>query len=163
VISAILEGDGALVARLDAMPAALHGALLARVTTLAATLEDRVREKLGGAVLVPRSGALRRSIASEITDETERVLARVFSAGDLPYAAIQEYGGRIPPHEIVPRKAAALAFLVAGKPVFAKRVRFPGAVIPEHAYLRGALGDLAAEIVAGLKQAVTDAIQDQTR
>ena len=88
-----------------------------------------------------------------VQDEAGRVLARLFSTG-VAYAAIEEYGGPIPPHEIRPRKAAALAFVVAGKPVFARRVRFPGAAVPAHAYLRGSLAELAAEIEDSLKQGV---------
>ena len=58
----------------------------------------------------------------------------IATSGDLKYAAIHEYGGTIPPHQIVPDKARALAFAIGGKQVFAARVNLPAVTMPERSY-----------------------------
>ena len=146
--------------RLDAMPAAVQAALAAKATDLATRLRDHVvKDKLSGQLLKVRSGALRASIQAEVTLDEDAVLARVFSAGDVKYAAIQEYGGRTAAHDILPDRAKALAFLAGGETVFARIVHHPGSTIPEHAYLRSALADMAGEIVSELKAAAIQAVQ----
>ena len=86
--------------RFDAYPAALQAALGAKGSELAATLADRVKnDKLSGAVLNIRSGALRDSIAASVTADADGVFASVGSEGDVKYAAIQEYGGKTSTHE----------------------------------------------------------------
>ena len=102
-----LEGLDEASARLDALPAALAAALAAKAAELAAALADRVRnDKLAGAVLNARSGALRDSIAADVAADGDGVVASVGSVGDVKYAAIQEYGGRTAAHEILPRQGA---------------------------------------------------------
>jgi phage gpG-like protein len=78
--------------------------------------------------------------------------------GDLKYAAIHEFGGVIPPHEIVPDKAKALAFLLGGKQAFAARVDLPAVTMPERSYLRSSLAEMADEIRDGLSDAVAEAM-----
>ena len=122
-----------------------------------AALQDEVRAKvdasLSGDVLRTRSGALKASIAASLTADASSVSVDVGSTG-VPYAAIQEYGGQTPPHDIVPVKARALAF--AGR--FAARVNHPGSTIPAHSYLGAALDALHDDIIGGLKAAVLDAL-----
>jgi hypothetical protein len=62
-----------------------------------------------------------------------------------------EFGGIIPPHEIVPDKARALAFLVGGKQAFAARVNLPAVTVPERSYLRASLAEMADEIFDTLR------------
>ena len=78
---------------------------------------------------------------------------------DVKYAAIHEFGGTIPPHQIVPDKARALAFLVGGKQVFAARVNLPAITMPERSYMRSSLAEMAGEIHDELDVAVVEAIQ----
>ena len=87
------------------------------------------------------------------------VSVRIGTSGDVKYAAIQEFGGTIPPHEIVPDKAKALAFAIGGKQVFAARVNLPAVTMPERSYLRSSLAEMAEEIAEGLSQAVVEAIE----
>ena len=76
-------------ARFDAYPAALQAALGAKATELAAALADLVKnDKLSGAVLNIRSGALSDSIAASVTADADGFLASVGSEGDVKYAAI---------------------------------------------------------------------------
>ena len=78
---------------------------------------------------------------------------------DVPYARIQEFGGRTAAHEIVAIKAKALAFVADGKACFAKSVHHPGSVIPERSFMRSALDDMRGEIVGGLKSSVAALIR----
>ena len=154
-----LTGADALQNRLQNAPAAIQSALRAKAADLAERLRRHVTDdKLSGQVLRTRSGALKASIAAEVDDDAGQVIARVFSAGDVKYAAIQEYGGRTAPHDIVPDKAKALAFLVHGAPVFAKIVHHPGSQIPARSYLRSALADMGDQILAEFTAAALDVL-----
>ena len=145
-------------ARFDAYPAALQAALGAKATELAAALADLVKnDKLSGAVLNTRSGALSDSIAASVTADADGFLASVGSEGDVKYAAIQEYGGKTSAHEILPAKGDVLAFVTSNGQHFARRVEHPGSLIPERSYLRSALADMNDEIVTALADAAAEA------
>ena len=150
-----LEETGA---RFDAYPAALQAALGAKASELAAALADLVKnDKLSGAVLNTRSGALSDSIAASVTADADGFLASVGSEGDVKYAAIQEYGGKTSAHEILPAKGDVLAFITGDGRHFARRVEHPGSLIPERSYLRSALADMEDEIVTALADAAAEA------
>jgi len=154
-----ITGADALSERLHAAPAAIQSALRTKAADLAERLRRHVADdKLSGQVLQSRSGLLRASIAAEVDDQAGQVIARVFSAGDVKYAAIQEYGGHTAPHDIVPDKAKALAFLVHGAPVFAKVVHHPGSQIPARSYLRSSLADMGDQIITDFTAAALDAL-----
>lgn len=153
--------DSRLRARLDAMPSAVRAALETKVRVLALKLQGHVvRDKLHGQVLNQRSGKLARSIQQEAPiAEGDGVYGRVFSSGDVKYAKIHEFGGTTPAHDIVPKKAEALAFMAGGKQVFAKVVHHPGSKMPERSFLRSSLADMAEEITQGLKSAVVEGLK----
>jgi phage gpG-like protein len=154
-----ITGADALQNRLAAAPAAIQSALRTKAADLAERLRQHLTDdKLSGQVLQSRSGALKASIAAEVDDQDGQVIARVFSAGDIKYAAIQEYGGRTAPHDIVPDKAKVLAFLVGGAPVFARIVHHPGSQIPARSYLRSSLADMGDQIIAEFRDAALDAL-----
>jgi len=149
-----ITGADALQNRLANAPAAIQSALRAKAADLAERLRKHVTDdKLSGQVLQTRSGALKASITAEVDDDGGQIVARLFSAGDIKYAAIQEYGGRTAAHDILPDKAKALAFLV-----FAKVVHHPGSQIPARSYLRSALADMGDQIVAEFRDAALDAL-----
>jgi len=158
-----IRGDTELVTRLAALPDSIRRSLRAKTWELALRLEALVKAKLTNQVLHVLTGALRASIASEITEDATGVRGRVFSSGDVKYAAIHEFGGYIPPHDIYPSKARALHFVVGSKEIFAAHVRFPGADMPERSYLRSSLEDMRSEIVEGLRQAATTGARDALR
>ena len=108
-------------------------------------------------MLNARSGELAGSINATVDHAGADILVRVGPAADITYAAIHEFGGTIPPHEIVPNKASALAFAAGGKQIFAKRVNLPAVTTPERSYLRSSLAEMAGEIVEGLGEAVMQA------
>jgi phage gpG-like protein len=153
-----VQGLEEAAAQFDAYPAALQVALSAKATELAGALADLVKnDKLSGAVLNARSGALSDSIAVSVAADGDGVLASVGSEGDVKYAAIQEYGGKTSAHEILPAKGDVLAFVSGNAQHFARRVEHPGSVIPERSYLRSALDDMKDEILDGLADAATEA------
>lgn len=151
-------GDKALEQKLQENPSVIRRALIAKVMSLTLKLEAHVKQdKLSGQVLHAKTGALRRAIASrfDLTDTT--ITGTVYVSGDVKYAHIHEYGGRTMPHDIVPVKAKALAFMMNGKQVFAKMVHHPGSVMPERSYLRSSLADMRNEIVSGIEETLTEA------
>jgi phage gpG-like protein len=145
-------------ATLAAMPERLRDALSSKANALAAELQAKIQQKLSGAVLNQKSGALARSIVTTVDDSSANISVSIATT-DIKYAAIHEFGGVIPPHEIVPDKAKALAFMVGGKQVFAARVNLPAIAMPERSYMRSSLAEMADEIGDGLREAVVDALQ----
>jgi phage gpG-like protein len=155
-----LEGLDEASALLDALPEALASGLAAKTAELSTALADRVRnDKLTGAVLKARSGALGDSIAADVSADGDGVVASVGSVGDVKYAAIQEYGGRTAAHEILPAKAQALAFVAGGAMRFAREVEHPGSLIPERSYLRSSLEEMSGDIVATLAEAAVEVLE----
>jgi phage gpG-like protein len=144
-------------AALAAVPDRLREALSSKATELTAALQSRIQQKLAGEVLDARTGALARAITATINVGSADVSVTIGAAGDIKYAAIHEFGGTIPPHQIVPDKARALAFLIGGKQAFATRVNLPAINMPERSYLRSSLAEMANEIKAGMGEAVTEA------
>jgi len=150
-------GDAASRA-LAVLPDRLRDALAEKANAIAAALAVRVQQKLAGDVLGARSGALARSIVATITDTPTAISVRIASASaDVRYAAIHEYGGTIPPHDIVPDKARALAFVLGGKQAFAERARLPAVTMPERSYMRSSLAEMADVIRDQLAEAAVGA------
>jgi len=146
-------------ASLAGMPDRVRQALSSKATVLAVALEAKIQQKLSGGVLNMRSGALASSIIATVDESSADVAVRIGTSGDVKYAAIQEFGGTIPPHEIVPDKAKALAFVLGGKQVFAARVNLPAVTMPERSYLRSSLAEMAGEIRDELSGAVAEAME----
>jgi phage gpG-like protein len=143
-------------AALAAMPERIRDALADKANSLAAKLQAKIQQKLSGGVLNQKSGALARSISATIDDSPTDVSVTLATSADIKYAAIHEYGGMIPPHQIVPDKAKALAFLVGGKQAFAARVNLPAIAMPERSYMRSSLAEMAGEIGDELSEAVAE-------
>lgn len=155
---ATLSGIDALDQQLAGLPSQLQARLEAKARDLAAALAAKVRdEKLSGQALDAKSGALKASITADVVIDDGTVTATVGSAGDVKYAAIQEFGGRTSAHEILPDKAQALAFVVGGVLRFARRVEHPGSTLPARGYLSSSLEESRDEIVAELATAATEA------
>jgi len=145
-------------AALAAMPERIRDALLAKASGLAAALQVRVQQKLAGEVLQSRTGALAANIVATVDDTPQTIAVRLAVAGDVKYAAIHEFGGTIPPHQIVPDKAKALAFLIGGKQAFAARVQIPAVAMPARSYMRASLDEMADAIREELSEAVGEAV-----
>lgn len=156
MLNVVITGDKELIAKLDAMPARVREALIKKVTALSLKLEDKVKRKLNGEVLNHRTGKLWRSITHKVESDSQSITGRVFSSGDVKYAAIHEFGGKTSPHVIEARNGKALAFQLTGKQAFFRKVNHPGSTIPERSFLRSSLADMKDEIVDGLKEAVAE-------
>lgn len=162
MITGQILGDKEVVAHFEAMPAKVHAALVRKTQSLSVALARHIQEqKLSGQVLKVRTGNLRRSIAFLTTDEGDRITGKAYSSGDVKYAAIHEFGGKTAAHDIVPKKAQFLAFMVGGKQVFAKIVHHPGSVMPERSFMRSSLAEMRPEIIDGLRQAAVDAMRGE--
>ncbi len=155
MITVQLVGDRKVVAQLRAIPNAVTVQLLEKIWSIGIMLQTYIRsQKLSGQVLNVKTGNLRRSINIKVEQSPKQVVGKVFSSGDVKYAGIHEFGGRTGAHEILPRKAEALAFMMGGKMMFAKKVNHPGSVMPERSYMRSSLTENAAAISLQLKEAV---------
>jgi phage gpG-like protein len=146
------------IAEFDALPGKVRASARDAVAEDGARLVSIVQAKLSGDVLQSRSGALLRSIKAETNEDADGVGVRVFSDGSVPYARIQEYGGRIAVPQIVPVEAKALAFAYGGRMVFAKSAAAHVVDIPERSYMRSSLDEFAAAFVADIRKIVTDAL-----
>jgi phage gpG-like protein len=107
------------------------------------------------------TGALRRSIQSEVETSGEMIRGRVFSSGDVKYAGIHEFGGRTKAHIIEAKNGKALRFASAaagGGFVFARRVNHPGSQMPERSFLRSSLEELRERIMQSLREAPAEAM-----
>jgi phage gpG-like protein len=135
----------------------VQDALLGQADALRGALEARIHQKLSGEVLQTRSGALAASIISSIENDGSDLSISISSTG-VPYAAIQEFGGKTAAHDIVAMKAKALAFSMGGDQIFAKSAHHPGSTIPARPYLGSSLADMRDDIESGFKQAVLDAL-----
>lgn len=140
---------GPLEARFAAIETSLTAALEAKVAALGAELKARIEANLSGDVLANKSGALLASLALEPVIDAETIVMR-FASHDVPYAHIQEFGGKTEAHDIVAIKAKALAFVTGGKACFARCAHHPGSVIPQRSFMRSALDDMQGEIVGEL-------------
>jgi hypothetical protein len=118
----------------------------ATMAQLGAALEGRVADNLDGAVLARRSGRLAAAQETRIAASGDAVSVSVgFDPGQVPYGAIQEFGGTTRAHLIAAKSAFALAFTVGDRLVFAKRVNHPGSRVPERSFLRSALARFAPD------------------
>lgn len=123
----------------------------------AETLLASVRAKLSGELLQTKSGALRASVRAEVDESSHGLAARLWSDGSVPYARVQEYGGRIAIPEIVARNAQALAFVYSGKMMFAKSVAAHIVAIPERSYMRSSLAEFAPAFLDDIRKLATEA------
>jgi HK97 gp10 family phage protein len=157
VITAVVVGDEAVIARLAAMGPELRRGLARAVTRLALELQRKVQaEKLTGQVLKVRTGSLRSSINTRVEEGGGEVTASVGT--NVRYARIHEYGGTIPAHPVAAKNARALAFPWKGEQRFFKRVDIPAVQMPERSFLRSALREMTPRIEEGLRQAVDEAL-----
>jgi phage gpG-like protein len=136
---------------------AVLSALLQKADALRAALAEKVDTNLSGNVLQMRSGTLRDSIVSSLESDGQAVSILIESVG-VPYAAIQEYGGRTSAHDIVATKSKALRFIGAQGVTFAKIVHHPGSLIPARSYIGSAIEEMRDEIQDSLKSTILDAL-----
>jgi phage gpG-like protein len=145
---------GRLASRLGAMQGRVRDAASAEIDSLIGELEARIADKLNGGVLQSRSGVLANSIGATNDSSAASLKASLGVSADVKYAAIQEYGGTTPAHDILATKGKALAFVTGGGTVYAAIVHHPGSRIPSRSYMRASLDEMKDSVTAGLKTAV---------
>ncbi|HTT84962.1 MAG TPA: HK97 gp10 family phage protein [Rhizomicrobium sp.] len=146
------------IARLDETKLRLRAAARNAVESGANRLLSLVQEKLSGEVLNSRSSALLRSIRVETAEDTDGIAVRVLSDGSVPYARIQEYGGRVNIPALEPIRAKALAFGYGGKLVFAKSTAAHVVDIPERSYMRLSLAEFARAFSDEMREAIAGSL-----
>lgn len=160
-------GTDKVAAKFRFMPRKMNMALTKAITILTIELKNHVvRDKLTNNVLNVRTGNLRRSIQQKVTSQQDSVVGEVFSAGDVKYAAIHEYGGTINmparQQEINNRVSASgdfkKGFSKQKNSNFSRTVKV-GAhtiVMPERSYLRSSLKDFQDKIKSTISIAVNE-------
>jgi hypothetical protein len=151
-----LSGAEKVAARFASFEARMRGRLEPVMSRLGVELLGRVQGKLDGGVLRRRSGRLEAAQQMTVTGDGGSIAVAVgFDPRQVPYGAIQEFGGRTRAHLIAAKTAHALAFTLGDRLVFAKRVHHPGSVIPERSFLRSALQEMgpdgADEVETGVR------------
>jgi hypothetical protein len=130
-----------------------HQALVKAETQLTDELISRAESRAAG-VLKTRSGRFLSSFRKRISDDPDSVIAVVYSTD--AKASILEFGAKIPPHVIEPKKARVLLMNLGGGKSFAAKVHSPGATLPPHLILHAVFAEMQTEILAELEQAAGD-------
>jgi phage gpG-like protein len=115
------------------------------------TLAD-IEENLSNKVLRRVTGRLATSMRRRVEDNGDNF--NIIFGSNVPYAAIHEFGGRTPPHDIVPKRASVLSFMLGGNRVFAKVVHHPGSTIPARPYIRPAIAENRVKLESGIRESV---------
>jgi phage gpG-like protein len=149
----------AVVGKLKAVSATTRVNVARAVQAGTQQLLRRVQEKLSGEILNSRSGALRQSmVETGIVAGSSSIADTVASDGSVPYARIQEYGGRVEIPEIVPRNAKALAFEYGGRLVFSGHATAHVVDIPARSFLHSSLAELKTSLTDDICEAVLESL-----
>jgi phage gpG-like protein len=70
------------------------------------------------------------------------------------YAAIHEFGGRIPARKIVAKNAKALQFTIGGRVIYAKSVNIPAFDMPARAPIQRGIEDRLAKVGDAISEAI---------
>lgn len=160
MITVELQGQEQLVGKLRLLPDLFRQKLNKALKIEALNLVTFIKEsELSGQVLkvgvgTKDPGELRDSIFEENTqNSTSGVTYKVASGGNIPYAAIHEYGGTI--HH--PGSDKLQVFEVGGKTVFTNHTAAHDIVMPERSYMRAGLAHQKDEIVAAIQGTLKEA------
>jgi phage gpG-like protein len=137
----------------------LPGATRQRLVTTVRDLTELVAETARANMARLFRGPVAQ-ISTALSDSGE-VITGTITAGGTPYAGIHEYGGTIHTPEIFPVHAQALHWVPSGAnggggDVFARHTAAHDTRIPERSYLRSALTQREADIMAAFHGTVGD-------
>ena len=129
----------------------VRGALRKTINRHAIDLRQYIQSKklsaepgYSATLLHHRSGALKRSITAEVTETATSITGRVYSAGDVKYAAIHEFGGEFKTR------------LGTGKRVPKGKAM---ATMPMRSFMRTSLAENKVAIIADINAAVRAGLQ----
>lgn len=145
-------------AKLDAIPPAVHDALVIAVTLDAGEVQGAAQSLASGDLLQVRTGKFVKSIKSGVKQNKNSVTGRVYSRD--VRAGLFEWGGHTPPHLIEPSSKLALLFDMRGGKVFARRVNFPGGTYTARQIIHTALDEFRDTIADDLRTAALGALPD---
>lgn len=134
-------------------------AIRKRLDEIDAKLQRKIQtEKLQGQVLHHRTGKLINSIRMIPAKVAGSKVAGYVEGGGGPawYGKIHEYGTDRA-YEIVPVNKKALAFMLNGKQVFAKKVLHPS--FAEKSFMRSSLDEMREQIHTELQEAVNEVMR----
>jgi hypothetical protein len=140
--------------KIEALPGEVKGALTPVTQLLAEELKSVAQAFASGVLVGEITGKYVASFRTGVRTSAKSVTGRVHTTAR--QAAILEYGGTIPAHDIAPDAAKALAFMMGAGQAFAARVHHPASRIEKRGVLHAALDDMAGTIVSGLTGAVRD-------
>ncbi len=164
MIDITLTGGNELAAKIRQMPYKVNKSLTKAITILTFQLKDYIiRNKLSGQVLNHRTGALWRSIqAAPVQSSGTEIVGKVFSAGDVKYAAIHEYGGTI-------KHPGGTPYFIndVGMASFVNKLDNPNLPVtkahdipmPQRSFMRSSLKDFQNKIQSTLTIAVKEGTQ----
>lgn len=142
-----VNGGKEFSTKLKVMPEKMNRSLTKAITILTIELKNYiVKDKLTNNVLNVRTGNLRRSIQQVVNSQPDNVTGEVFSAGDVKYAAIHEFGGTI----------KSRLGTGEGKPKPNGKATI---VMPERSYMRSSLKEFQTRIQSRLSIAVNEGIK----
>lgn len=130
----------------------LRGELNAETTNLLSYIKD---DKLSGQLLHQRSGNLKNSGFSEVTETADAMTGNVSFGATVPYAAIHNYGGDI---DIPAVDGKLMVFERGGATVFTRKHRAFTVYMPARNFMESSLEEKQPEILAGLQSAIDEAI-----
>jgi hypothetical protein len=154
-IKGFVTGVREVNVRLIGMPDRIRAEILDTMRQLTGELETHVTgDYLSGQALNVVTGRLRGSIGHRVYQEGNAIIGEVYSAG-VPYARIQNDGGRTGPHIIEPHTAKMLHFFGSrdGAELFLRRVNHPGSRFKGKFFMGKALFDMRGQIVMELFEA----------
>jgi hypothetical protein len=160
VVTLEIQGTDRVIAFVSSTERRVTDALRRAVAIATIDLSNYVKtNKLSGQVLNVKTGTLRRAVKSYPPSGDGPIVGTVSVGQEAAvYGRVHEYGGA-GPYEITPIRAKALRFMLGGQAVFAKSVMHPPA--KERSFMRSALADKRAEIIARLERAVSSAFSGQ--
>jgi hypothetical protein len=150
-----IAGLSELVDRFGRLPNVVQQDLVTTMREVTAMVEEQAKDNI--ARMFNNPGKMQGAVSSKV--EAGPPVTGTVSASGLPYLAIHEYGGVIQTPEIFPVNAKALHWLApamlgfSGGPkgqegVFAMHTAAHATHIPERSYMRAALAQRRAEIIA---------------
>ena len=156
MITGYVYGGTELRAKFDRMPSDMRGALSKGIGRAVLKIQRHVvQDKLSGQVLNVKTGRLRRSITSRVTEQTETVTGIVGT--NVSYAAAHEYGfqGTVSVRDHLRTSKLGKAYNVSAH---SRNVH-----IPEKSFLRSALDDLRGDTRDEIEGAINTALREKFR
>ena len=157
ILNVTLTGAKDTVLALQQLPNTVADAIWRSVTRQTLKLQAHVvRDYLSGQVLNVITGALRRSIQSQVRREGPVTIGEVFSAGDVKYAGIHEFGFNGP--ETVRQHIRTVVFGKTVNPFsvgpFERHMNMPA-----RPFMRPALADSEQSIYAAIRAETEAAVR----